>query len=107
MPLVQRLAALAGGVQVRAHALAVATLQHWRHQGSTDALALPARRNPEDLQVVVRPVRVMSFDELADPEEAGRVGSCQRFDPPAQLLGVLAADRDRCPSCRYRARGRP
>src|SRR5215212_7965885 len=92
MPLVQLLAALAGGLQVRAHALAVATLQNRRHQGSTDALALPARRNPEELQVVVRPVRVMAVDELAHLKEARCVDSCHLFHPPTEVLGILATD---------------
>jgi hypothetical protein len=34
-------------------------------------------------------------DQLADPQEAGRVRSGQRLDPLVQLLGVLAADRNR------------
>src|SRR5829696_3847289 len=90
--------------QVGPCALAVAALQHRRHQGRADALALPGRFDPEELQVPVGPVRVVVVEQLVDPQEAGRVGAGQLLDPPAQLLGVLAADRD--PTGRRPQRGR-
>jgi hypothetical protein len=33
-------------------------------------------------------VRVVVVEQLVDPEEARRVGSCQLLDPPAQLLAT-------------------
>jgi hypothetical protein len=38
---------------------------------------------------------VVVIDQLADPQKAWRVRSCELCDPLAQLLGILAADRHR------------
>jgi hypothetical protein len=63
-----------------------------------------AGSTPRNCRYQLGPVRVVVVEQLVDPQEAGRVGAGQLLDPPAQLLGVLAADRD--PTGRRPQRGR-
>jgi hypothetical protein len=75
---------------------------HGHHQGRSDALALPGGRDPDELQVVVGPVRVTAVNELTDLREARCVDSCgQLFQPP----NSSATDRWRCPGCGTHPRG--
>jgi hypothetical protein len=62
MPLVEPLAAFAGGLEIGGHHLAVAPLEDVLKQPRADALALPLRIDGEQVQVVQRAVWVVIIE---------------------------------------------
>src|SRR4029078_2917975 len=71
--LVERAGAVAGRLQVGGHAVAVAALEHRRHEGCSEPGALLLGPHPEELQVVVGLLRRVRLEQLDDLEQPRRV----------------------------------
>jgi hypothetical protein len=90
--LVEPPAALARRLEVGALAFPVDPLEHLRQQRRADALPLPVRPDPEQVEVVERAVRVVPVDRVHQLEEPRRVGAGELAEPPRELVCVAVGD---------------